>query len=60
MKTLAQFHDDAKPLSAIPVFKYLQGKVIAIALKQGGQLPSHITPIPAVLVCVFGKDKFSK
>ena len=49
---------DAKPLSAIPVFKSFQGNVIAIALKQRGHLPAHITPIPAALVCVSGKVSF--
>ena len=58
MNTLSQFHDVSKSLSAVPVFKSLQGKTIAMALKKGGLLPEHITPIPAVLVCVSGQINF--
>lgn len=52
---LTTFHNTDKPLSAKPLFDVSEGKVVAIHLKQNGELKEHVTKVPALLLCVKGK-----
>lgn len=54
---LSGYHSEEKGLSTKVIFQG-EGKVIAIHIKAGEQLPEHITPVPAFLICVNGKAVF--
>lgn len=50
--------NNEKPVSAAHFFKGQEGAATAIQILAGNQLPSHITKIPAMLLCISGMAVF--
>lgn len=48
-------HSEDKKVSLVPLFKGSEGSVSSMHLVKDGELPPHITKVPALLTCVLGK-----
>jgi len=55
---IKELHTTEKPVSAIAIFKSDLGNATAIQILKGEKLKEHITTVPAMLICVFGKAVF--
>ena len=50
-----ELHTKEKTVSAISLFKGVEGNVTAIQIKRNGYLKEHITKVPALLICIEGR-----
>lgn len=48
-------HPENKALSFVSLFKGTDGTVTSMSLNKGAELKSHITKIPALLICISGQ-----
>lgn len=55
---LKETHNADKGVSAVPIFKGVEGKTMALQILKDQQLKEHITEVPALLVCVSGEVIF--
>lgn len=55
---IATLHTQEKPVSALPLFKGIEGTATAIRIMHGEQLKEHITKVSAVLICISGEVVF--
>ncbi len=55
---IKELHTQAKPVSAVPLFKSEQGNATALQILQGELLKEHLTKVPALLICMDGKALF--
>lgn len=55
---IKELHTQAKPVSAIAIFKSELGNATAIKILKGEILKEHITKTPALLICMDGEVIF--
>jgi quercetin dioxygenase-like cupin family protein len=55
---IKDLHVNEKGVSAISLFNSERGKATALQILEGEILKEHISPIPALLICVTGKVVF--
>ncbi len=51
---ISTLHTEEKALSVVPLKKNGEGTLLSIHLEPQGELPKHITAVPAVLICISG------
>lgn len=57
-ETLKSLHLEAKAVQTKVILNAEQGNVISLQILAGEQLKEHLSPVPAVLVCVSGKGTY--
>lgn len=55
---IKSFHTEEKPVSTKKVFSAAEGSVTALQIKGNGILKEHVTPVPALLICINGNAVF--
>jgi quercetin dioxygenase-like cupin family protein len=56
---LKNLHKENKAVQTHLLFQPGEGKVVSLQIAKGKQLEEHITKVPALLVCVFGKATYN-
>ena len=56
---VSTLHEVQKAVDSRKFFKGENGELSSIQLLKGAELKKHTSPIPAVLICVSGKVKYS-
>lgn len=59
MNRISSLFDGEKPLQTKKLFVAGNTTVIAIRISRGGQLKEHITPDPAILICLNGTTNYA-
>ena len=52
-------HPENKEVSFVSIFKGSEGTVTSMSLAKGGELTTHVSKVPALLICVSGQAVFS-
>ena len=55
---IQELHSEHKPVSTVPLFNNKEGNVIALQIMKDEQLKAHMTPVPALLLCISGNVVF--
>lgn len=60
MQLSAHFEGNTKPLATKKIFSDGEGTAILIRLLENGELPKHMTKIPAKLICLEGTATYQE
>ena len=56
---LKNLHKENKAVQTHLLFQPSEGKVVSLQIAKDKQMEEHITKVPALLVCVFGKATYN-